>query len=363
MRMLRSVRLMLVALALCVIPASSYAGVFISVGFAPPVLPVYEQPICPEPGLMWTPGYWAYGDDGYYWVPGAWVPAPYEGALWTPGYWGWGGGLYAWHPGYWGMHVGYYGGVNYGFGYMGIGFAGGEWRGNQFAYNTAVMRVNQTVITNVYVNTTIVNTNTIVNNNHVAYSGGPGGVQHAPAPQELVAAHDQHVAPTTYQVQHVTAAKANKSLYVKNNGGHPAVLAEAKPLPAEKHAPPAGFKLPPAKPQTAAAPAASSHPAPAAKAHPAPATPAHPAPAAQPHQAAQPHPAPAAHPTPAERPAPAPRPAPAAHQAPAARPAPTARPAPAARPAPTPKPAPAAHQAPAPRPATKPAPKEEPKKN
>jgi len=29
--------------------------VFISVGFAPPVLPVYEQPLCPEPGLMWTP--------------------------------------------------------------------------------------------------------------------------------------------------------------------------------------------------------------------------------------------------------------------------------------------------------------------
>ena len=26
---------------------------------------------------------------GYFWVPGAWVPAPYEGALWTPAYWGW----------------------------------------------------------------------------------------------------------------------------------------------------------------------------------------------------------------------------------------------------------------------------------
>ena len=81
---------------------------------------------------MWTPGYWAYGDDGYYWVPGTWVPAPYVGALWTPGYWGWGGGLYVWHPGYWGPHVGYYGGVNYGFGYMGIGFVGGMWAGSAF---------------------------------------------------------------------------------------------------------------------------------------------------------------------------------------------------------------------------------------
>ena len=90
---------------------------------------------------MWTPGYWAYGDDGYYWVPGAWVPAPYEGALWTPGYWGWASGLYVWHRGYWGPHVGYYGGVNYGFGYMGVGFAGGVWRGGVFAYNTAVVHV------------------------------------------------------------------------------------------------------------------------------------------------------------------------------------------------------------------------------
>ena len=102
MRMFRSMRLILLALLVSLIPVTSHAGVFISVGFAPPVLPVYVQPVCPEPGLMWTPGYWAYGPDGYYWVPGAWVPAPYEGALWTPGYWGWGGGLYVWHPGYWG---------------------------------------------------------------------------------------------------------------------------------------------------------------------------------------------------------------------------------------------------------------------
>src|SRR5207247_10328855 len=53
--------------------ASSFAQVDISVGFAPPVLPVYEQPPCPVEGYLWTPGYWGYGyavgDD--YWVPGA----------------------------------------------------------------------------------------------------------------------------------------------------------------------------------------------------------------------------------------------------------------------------------------------------
>ncbi len=57
----------------------------------------------------------------------------------------------SWHPGYWGQHVGYYGGVNYGFGYMGIGFVGGMWAGGAFRYNTAVMRVNETVIHNTYV--------------------------------------------------------------------------------------------------------------------------------------------------------------------------------------------------------------------
>jgi hypothetical protein len=92
MRIFRPARVMLLALLVCLIPASSNAGVFIRVGFAPPVLPVYVQPPCPEDGWLWTPGYWAYGDDGYYWVPGTWVPAPYVGALWTPGYWGWGSG-------------------------------------------------------------------------------------------------------------------------------------------------------------------------------------------------------------------------------------------------------------------------------
>src|ERR1035438_10014863 len=138
MQLLRSFRWLLMASLLCLVPASSYAGVFISVGFAPPVLPVYEQPPCPQEGWMWTPGYWAYGDDGYYWVPGTWVPAPYEGALWTPPYWGWSGGLYVFHTGYWGPHVGYYGGVNYGFGYMGIGFIGGRWHDHDFEYNRAL---------------------------------------------------------------------------------------------------------------------------------------------------------------------------------------------------------------------------------
>ena len=99
-----------------------------SVNIAPPVLPVYVQPPMPAPGYIWTPGYWAWGRRLL-------LGAGHLGAcrrcglLWTPGYWGWVNGAYLWHAGYWGPHVGFYGGVNYGFGYGGVGFAGGEWRG------------------------------------------------------------------------------------------------------------------------------------------------------------------------------------------------------------------------------------------
>src|ERR1035437_8597910 len=170
MRMFRSARWLLLTLLLSLIPASSYSQIVISVGFAPPMLPVYEQRICPEPNLMWTPGYWAYGDGDYYWVPGAWVAAPYEGALWTPNYWGWSGGQYGFHQGYWGRHVGYYGGVNYGFGYGGIGFAGGGGRAREFAYNPAVVHVNEPFTHPPYVDGRFVEKNPIFNNTRVAYN-------------------------------------------------------------------------------------------------------------------------------------------------------------------------------------------------
>src|SRR5882757_6201751 len=102
-------------------PAVSHARVFVSVAVAPFVIPVYAQPVMPGDGYIWTPGYWAWTGDGYEWVDGAWVLPPYVGALWTPGYWGYGSGGYLWNAGYWGRSIGYYGGINYGFGYFGVG--------------------------------------------------------------------------------------------------------------------------------------------------------------------------------------------------------------------------------------------------
>jgi hypothetical protein len=60
MRLFRPVRMLLFALLAMLMPALSHAQFSISVGFAPPELPVYVQPMCPQPNLMWTPGYWGW---------------------------------------------------------------------------------------------------------------------------------------------------------------------------------------------------------------------------------------------------------------------------------------------------------------
>jgi hypothetical protein len=224
----RSLRLLLMALVLCAVPASSFAGVFISVGFAPPVLPVYDVPPCPEAGWIWTPGYWAYGNEGYYWVPGSWAPAPFEGALWTPGYWGWGNGLYVWHPGYWGNHVGYYGGINYGGGYFGIGFEGGEWRGHDFFYNTEVIRVGPG-IRFMFRDRGYMDRAFVDRDHHIAFSGGPGGVHHEMMERERFAEHEHHIAPTEFQMNHESHAMGDRNSYFHNNNGRPVNPAMDRP--------------------------------------------------------------------------------------------------------------------------------------
>ncbi len=191
---------------------------------APPPLPVYEQPPCPVSGYLWTPGYWAYAPSGYYWVPGTWVEPPRVGVLWTPGYWGFVGGVYGWHAGYWGPHIGFYGGVNYGHGYVGTGYAGGRWVGNSFAYNQNVTNVNVTVVHNTY-NETVVNNVSVT---RVSYNGGAGVVA-TPTAQEKMAAQEPHLAPTPLQQQHVQEAAKNPALFAKTNGGHPAIAATTHP--------------------------------------------------------------------------------------------------------------------------------------
>lgn len=221
----RAIRLVILAALMMSFSAASFAGVFIgiSVHVGPPPLPVYAQPVCPGPGYMWTPGYWAWNEPGgYYWVPGTWVMAP-VGMLWTPGYWGFVGGAYSWHAGYWGPHVGFYGGINYGFGYGGVGFVGGEWRGGAFFYNRAVANINVVHVTNVYNRTVIVN-----NNNHFAFNG-PGGVVAHATPEEERFAAERHSPALAAQMQHEHAASENRASFASENHGRPAIAATGRP--------------------------------------------------------------------------------------------------------------------------------------
>ena len=259
----RSTRWIVFALLLLSFSAASFGQVFVSVRIGPPALPVYEQPLCPGPGYLWTPGYWGWNDDaGYYWVPGTWVVAP-VGLLWTPGYWGWSEGAYIWHAGYWGPHVGFYGGVNYGFGYGGVGFVGGEWRGGAFFYNTAVLHVDTVHVTNVYVNRTVI----VNNESRVSFNGGEGGINARPTAEEERAAHEEHRAAVAAQIDHEHAASLNRANFASENHGRPTIAATARPGEfsgrgvVAAHSAGAAYHGPAMSPREARGPAAENRPA------------------------------------------------------------------------------------------------------
>ena len=231
MRKLLSPRNVLFALIVFALSAAistpSQAQIRISVGFGPPPLPVYEQPICPGDGYLWTPGYWAWDADidDYYWIPGTWILAPEVGFLWTPPYWGWADGAFIFYDGYWGPEVGFYGGIDYGFGYTGSGYEGGYWRGRDFFYNRSVNNVNGVNIRNVY-NRTVVNN---VRTTRVAFNGGPGGINARPTAAEMTAEHERHIAATSLQEQHRNLARQDRAQFASVNHGKPSVMASSRP--------------------------------------------------------------------------------------------------------------------------------------
>jgi Copper amine oxidase N-terminal domain/WXXGXW repeat (2 copies) len=242
------------------IDSGNYRGTRVSqanpnvIAVAPPPLPDYQQPYAPAPNYIWTPGYWAWSGSGYYWVAGTWVQAPQTGLYWTPGYWSQNGSGYGWNAGYWAPQVGFYGGVNYGFGYFGDGYQGGRWGSNGFAYNTAYSNVNRTVITNTYINKTVINTTTI---NRVSYNG-PNGIHAQPTAQQRAVATGKHVAMTSEQQRHQQTASQDRSMFESVNHGKPALPAVAKPVatarPETRPAPVAPVVRPTARPESKATP-------------------------------------------------------------------------------------------------------------
>jgi hypothetical protein len=220
----------------------------------PPPLPDYDQPPAPGDGYIWTPGYWAWGSGGYYWVPGAWVEPPYDSALWTPGYWGFYGGRYLFYPGHWGLHIGFYGGINYGFGYIGLGYEGGYWNGGHFFYNRAYNHINERVVHNTYNynagnrgsynrgnnnnNRNNYNNNRDNNNSRPSYRGG-AGVQARPQPSEREAAHEPTAPRMNTQVQHEQNYGGVRGQFANQNHGRPATPAVSRPIPADRNQRPA----------------------------------------------------------------------------------------------------------------------------
>jgi hypothetical protein len=214
------------ALAMLV-PLGAWAEVSLAINIAPPALPVYAQPPVPGDGYIWMPGYWAWSatESDYYWVPGTWVLAPTAGDLWTPGYWAFENAGYFWHVGYWGSSVGFYGGLNYGYGYTGSGYQGGRWDHGVFRYNRAASNVNTTLVHNVY-SAPVLNR---AGATRASFNGGPSGARARPTAPERQLQVAAHAGPTAEQVQHEHQALTTPTQRASISHGAPTVAATPRP--------------------------------------------------------------------------------------------------------------------------------------
>ena len=154
-------------------------------------------------------------------MPGTWVRPPQSGLLWTPPYWSEVDGGYAYHAGYWASEVGFYGGINYGFGYTGSGYEGGHWKDDSFTYNQAVNNLGSLDGANVYDQAVAVEENA----SHISYNGGARGTAARPTEQQETLANGRHIGPTPEQQKQFELAAMDRSLYSKLNNGEPGVAA------------------------------------------------------------------------------------------------------------------------------------------
>jgi hypothetical protein len=225
---MKKIKILIAIVAMLIVSATTYAQVSaeVTASIAPPPLVVYSQPPCPEDGYIWTPGYWAYDAiDGYYWVPGVWVSPPESDYYWTPCYWGFNNGIYGFYAGYWGPSIGFYGGVDYGYGYGGFGYDGGRWEGGHFRYNTAVTNVNRGQVHNTYVDRSVANTRQM--RTRTSFNG-PGGITRGPRPEERAAMNQPHTSFTHEQEAHQQSASKNRNQLASVNHGRPAVASMNK---------------------------------------------------------------------------------------------------------------------------------------
>ena len=137
--------------------------------------------------------------------------------------------MYIWYAGYWAPHIGYYGGINYGFGYTGRGYYGAYWNGGKLVYNRAVTDVDPARVHYVYDYTPP------RNNDRLSFNG-PGGVRARPTPQELAVSRDPRTAAVPAQIQHARQASANRAQFAGARGVRPDTLVASRPLSTGYHA-------------------------------------------------------------------------------------------------------------------------------
>jgi hypothetical protein len=130
-----------------------------------------------------------------------------------------------WYPGYWGTAVGYYGGINYGYGYNGYGYYGGYWRGERFFYNRDVNRITNIRITNVYSQRVVERSRF----GHVSYYGGPGGTDIRPTSNQLAAGRERRFGAINQQLEQERFARSNPAQRARENRGRPEIAATPRP--------------------------------------------------------------------------------------------------------------------------------------
>jgi hypothetical protein len=144
------------------------------------------------------------------------------------------------YPGHWGQHIGFYGGINYGFGYIGLGYEGGYWRSGHFFYNRVYNNVNVRVVHNVYRYDAGNRVSNLPRGNgypRASYRGGTGGVQARPQPSEGAAWREPTAPRMSSQEQHAQNY-AVRGQYASENHGKPAQPSVNKPLPADRNVKP-----------------------------------------------------------------------------------------------------------------------------
>jgi hypothetical protein len=120
------------------------------------------------------------------------VKPPHPGLRWTPPYWNRVDGGYIFHAGYRTGRVGFYGGINYGYGYSGNGYQ------DAFFYSRAVNNLGSINVAHVYDKAVTEDEN----GSRVSFNGGSRGTRARPTPQQEALNNEQHVKPTAEQQQH-----------------------------------------------------------------------------------------------------------------------------------------------------------------